>query len=138
MKNYLLITFTLFATAFTALNTTWTNDDAHSTLGFTVTHLGINDVTGTFNDIDITLEASKDDFSDAEFSLEAKTASIDTEVEARNNHLKSADFFEGALWLSDCGIFIQSYISIFIGKNYTVRYIPGKSIINYLSKISIQ
>ena len=94
MKNYLLITFTLFATAFTALNTTWTNDDAHSTLGFTVTHLGINDVTGTFNDIDITLEASKDDFSDAEFSLEAKTASIDTEVEARNNHLKSADFFD--------------------------------------------
>jgi polyisoprenoid-binding protein YceI len=38
----------------------------------------------------------KPDFSDASFELTAKTASIDTRVEARNNHLKSADFFDVA------------------------------------------
>ena len=80
-------------TAFTTVMTTWENDDPHSQLGFTVTHLGIADVSGTFNDFDVTVKSSKPDFSDAVFELTAKTASIDTRVEARNNHLKSADFF---------------------------------------------
>lgn len=84
----------LILTAFTKVITPWTNDDPHSQLGFTVTHLGINDVSGTFNDFDVTVHSEKPDFSDATFELTAKTASIDTRVEARNNHLKSADFFD--------------------------------------------
>lgn len=80
-------------TAFTTL-ATWTNDDAHSQLGFTVTHLGISDVSGTFNDFDVTIQSSKPDFSDASVELTAKVASIDTRVGARDNHLKSADFFD--------------------------------------------
>lgn len=95
MKQLLIIAFIAISTmAFTNLQTTWTNDDPHTHLGFTVTHLGINDVSGTFNDVDITLDATKSDFSDASFTLVAKTASLDTEVDARNNHLKSADFFD--------------------------------------------
>ncbi|MGJ5642567.1 YceI family protein [Formosa sp. S-31] len=93
MKQVLLLACIALSTmAFTNLKDSWTNDDPHTHLGFTVTHLGINDVSGTFNDVDITLEASKADFSDASFTLVAKTASIDTEVDARNTHLKSADF----------------------------------------------
>src|SRR5918993_4588651 len=85
----------LLLTAFTTLNNIiWTNDDPHSQLGFTVTHLGIADVSGTFNDFDVTVKSVKPDFSDASFELIARTASIDTRVEARNNHLKSADFFD--------------------------------------------
>ena len=85
----------LLLTAFTTLNNIiWKNDDPHSQLGFTVTHLGIADVSGTFNDFDVTVASSKPDFSDAVFELTAKIASIDTRVEARNNHLKSADFFD--------------------------------------------
>jgi polyisoprenoid-binding protein YceI len=83
-------------TAFTTGFTTWQNDDPHSQLGFTVTHLGIADVSGTFNDFDVTVKSTKPDFSDASFELTAKTASIDTRVEARNNHLKSPDFFDVA------------------------------------------
>ena len=82
--------------AFTVINDTWTNDDPHSQLGFTVTHLGISDVSGTFNDFDVVVKSVKPDFSDASIELTAKTASIDTRVEARNNHLKSADFFDVA------------------------------------------
>jgi len=90
---FIALAFITF-TAFTAITGTWTNDDPHSQLGFTVTHLGIADISGTFNDFDVTVKSSKHDFSDASFELTAKTASIDTRVEARNNHLKSADFFE--------------------------------------------
>lgn len=84
----------LALSAFTILNVTWKNDPAHSQLAFTVTHLGISDVSGTFNDFTVEVKSSKPDFSDASFDLSAKAASIETRVEARNNHLKSADFFD--------------------------------------------
>ena len=95
MKKLILILIAFVAlTAFTTVVTTWSNDDAHSQLGFTVTHMGISDVSGTFNDFDVKINSAKPDFSDAIFELSAKTASIDTRVEARNNHLKSPDFFD--------------------------------------------
>jgi polyisoprenoid-binding protein YceI len=94
---FILTAFVTMA-AFTTGLTTWGNDDPHSQLGFTVTHLGISDVSGTFNDFDVTVKSSQADFSDASFELTAKTASIDTRVEARNNHLKSADFFNVATY----------------------------------------
>lgn len=81
-------------TAFTTFNGVWKNDAAHSQLSFTVTHLGLAEVTGTFNEFDVTIKSAKPDFSDASFELTAKAASLDTRVEARNNHLKSADFFD--------------------------------------------
>ena len=95
MKKFFFIAtaFVVF-TAFTTVGGTWSNDDPHSQLGFTVTHLGVSDISGTFNDFDVTIQSTKPDFSDAQFELSAKAASIDTRVEARNNHLKSADFFD--------------------------------------------
>src|SRR5574338_1100197 len=93
-KLAIILSAFLVLTAFTKIITPWTNDDPHSQLCFTVTHLGINDVSGTFNDFDVTVHSEKPDFSYATFELTAKTASIDTRVEARNNHLKSADFFD--------------------------------------------
>ena len=94
-KLTIIVSAFLLLTAFTTLNNIiWKSDDPHSQLGFTVTHLGIADVSGTFNDFDVTVASSKPDFSDAVFELTAKIASIDTRVEARNNHLKSADFFD--------------------------------------------
>lgn len=95
MKN-LFITLSAFfiLTSFTTLTYVWNNDDAHSQVSFTVKHLGIADVTGTFNDFDVKINSAKPDFSDAVVELTAKVASIDTRVEARDNHLKSADFFD--------------------------------------------
>lgn len=97
MKKLIVIISAFVAlSSFTLLNNLWTNDDPHSQLGFTVTHLGIADVSGVFNDFDVSVTATKPDFSDAKFQLTAKASSIDTRVEARNNHLKSADFFDVA------------------------------------------
>jgi polyisoprenoid-binding protein YceI len=94
MKKLTIILSSFFLlTAFATLDT-WKNDKPHSQLGFTVTHLGISDVSGTFNDFDVTVTSTKPDFSDAVFELAANVASIDTRVEARDKHLKSADFFD--------------------------------------------
>lgn len=95
MKKLLFVASAFVAfTAFTVISATWKNDKAHSQLAFTVTHLGVSDVSGTFNDFDVTVESVKPDFSDAVFTLSAKISSIDTRVEMRNNHLRSADFFD--------------------------------------------
>jgi len=72
----------------------WKNDPPHSQLYFTVTHLGFNKISGTFDDTVIEVTATEADFSDARFEVTAQTNSINTLVEARNNHLKSADFFD--------------------------------------------
>ncbi len=72
----------------------WKNDAPHSQLYFTVTHLGFNDISGTFDDVTITAITSNPDFSDASIELTAQSSSINTLVEARNNHLKSVDFFD--------------------------------------------
>ena len=95
MKKLIFIAVAFIAlTAFTFIDSTWKNDPPHSQLGFTVSHLGIADVSGTFNDFTVSVSSGKADFSDASFNLSAKTASIDTRVEQRNGHLKSPDFFD--------------------------------------------
>jgi polyisoprenoid-binding protein YceI len=74
--------------------TTWKNDKAHSRVAFTVSHLGISDVTGLFKDFDATIKSSKPDFSDAVFELTVQTASVNTEMEMRDKDLRSDHFFE--------------------------------------------
>ncbi len=93
-KTSIVLSAFFVLTAFTIAGTVWKSDKPHSQLTFTITHMGIADVSGTFNDFDVTINSSKPDFSDAVFELKAKTNSINTRVEMRDNHLKSADFFE--------------------------------------------
>ena len=53
----------------------------------------ISTVTGHFTDFDATVETEGDDFTNANISFSAKTASINTKNADRDNHLKSDDFF---------------------------------------------
>ena len=71
----------------------WTADKSHSKVQFTVTHLIISEVTGQFKSFDINVQSSKDDFSDAKIDFSADIASINTDNEKRDAHLKSDDFF---------------------------------------------
>src|SRR3546814_19501254 len=95
-KTALFLSAFLVFAAFTTAIDTWKSDPPHSQLGFTVTHMGIADVSGTFNDFEVTATSAEKDFSDAVFELTAKVGSIDTRVEQRNDNLKSADFFVAA------------------------------------------
>jgi len=92
-KLAIIVSAFVFLTAFTTAGI-WKSDKAHSQLSFTVKHLGLAEVTGTFNDFDVTINSSKPDFSDAKIEFTADVNSIDTRVEQRDNHLKSADFFD--------------------------------------------
>ena len=75
---------------------TWKNDPDHSHLGFVVRHLMITDINGRFADVDIDVDVPGDNLAEAAFSMTAKAASIDTHVHARDEHLRSADFFDVA------------------------------------------
>ena len=66
----------------------------HSRLGFVVKHLMISEIDGRFSDFNATVTTAKPDYSDAKITLKAKVASINTDVEPRDAHLKSADFFD--------------------------------------------
>ena len=71
----------------------WNLDTAHSAAEFAVKHLMISTVKGRFNTFTGTGETNADGtIKSAELSIDA--ASINTNVEARDNHLKSADFFD--------------------------------------------
>ncbi|RZF62075.1 YceI family protein [Sphingobacterium corticibacterium] len=94
MKKLTLFFTFLFVSIGLFAQTTWTADPYHSKLGFTVTHLGIADVPGHFGSYDVSIVSAKEDFSDAVIELTVQTNSIDTRVEPRDNHLKSADFFD--------------------------------------------
>ena len=95
MKKILLLAAAFIAiSAFTSLSHIWRSDPPNSQLGFTVTYLGILDISGIFNDFKITVKTEKPDFSDAYFELSARVASIDTRLEERDDLLKTADFFD--------------------------------------------
>lgn len=73
--------------------TTWTVDKSHSKVGFSVSHLVITDVEGFFKDYDAQITTDGDDFSKAKIDFIIKTASIFTDNNDRDNHLRADDFF---------------------------------------------
>jgi polyisoprenoid-binding protein YceI len=73
---------------------TWQVDPAHSSVGFRVKHLMIATVKGRFTDFAGTFEAREDGALEASGTIQA--ASIDTDEPKRDEHLRSADFFEAA------------------------------------------
>jgi polyisoprenoid-binding protein YceI len=71
-------------------------DPSHSSITFSVGYLGISNVTGNFKAYEGSINTTKSDFTDAKISFGVDVNSINTEVEARDNHLKSPDFFDVA------------------------------------------
>lgn len=72
----------------------WTLDPGHSRVGFTVTHHMISEVDGYFRTFEGKMSATKEDLSDAVFELTVQMASLNTENEMRDGHLKSPDIFD--------------------------------------------
>jgi polyisoprenoid-binding protein YceI len=69
-------------------------DKAHTTVGFTAKHLAVSTVRGLFSKFDGQFEGPEDDISKTTGEVKVEVASIDTRTEMRDNHLRSADFFE--------------------------------------------
>lgn len=77
-----------------SVKTKWVLDPTHSEVHFKVKHLVISTVTGTFKSFEGSFETENEDFSGANIDFSLDVASIDTNQEARDGHLKSADFFD--------------------------------------------
>lgn len=77
----------------TNAQTQWGLDAAHSKITFNVSHMMISETEGYFKTFSGQLTAPKEDFSDASIDFTIDVASINTDNEARDKHLRSDDFF---------------------------------------------
>jgi polyisoprenoid-binding protein YceI len=69
-------------------------DPYHTTVGFSAKHLAVSTVRGHFTKFEGLFEGPDDDFTKARGEVRIDVASITTNTEQRDNHLRSADFFE--------------------------------------------
>ncbi|RDW18392.1 hypothetical protein CWR48_12525 [Oceanobacillus arenosus] len=75
-------------------NVKWTVDAVHSEIGFSVKHMMISKVKGVFEKFDVNIEADVEDLTDAKIEVTIDASSINTRNNDRDNHLRSADFFD--------------------------------------------
>src|SRR5690625_4460314 len=96
MKKNIFLSLILIAFfQFSFAQVKWDLDKMHSNVQFSVEHTGISFVDGYFKSVEGEI-ISKDekDFEEAEFNFTIDVNSIDTRIQARNDHLLSADFFD--------------------------------------------
>lgn len=98
VKRIVLLILLLAITAFAqdgATTKPYPIDNNHSTVGFSVPILGgLSQVKGKFTDFAITLNNDEKDITKSSVSVVIKATSVDTGIEGRDRHLRSADFFD--------------------------------------------
>jgi polyisoprenoid-binding protein YceI len=82
------------ATATVPQTTTWQLDPSHSSVEFSVKHLMIASVKGSFGKFEASLSGDDNDLSRGQVTVKIDTSSIDTGNEQRDGHLRSGDFFD--------------------------------------------
>ncbi len=93
MKKITGLFAVLFLAGTTFAQTTWSIDKGHSKVGFSATHMVVAETEGVFKDFDAKVTSKSEDFNGADVEFTAKVASINTDNEKRDGHLKSDDFF---------------------------------------------
>ncbi len=92
---FLLLSLSILLPSFRANDkATRTVDEKHAKLGFTITHLMVSDVEGSFKSFDATITTTADDFSDAVVEMTADVNSINTDNEMRDKDLKGPNYFD--------------------------------------------
>src|SRR5688572_21788595 len=90
----LLILF-VAVTPFFGATTKYDTDVAHSNVGFSIPIAGgLSNVRGKFNDFNVTIIYDDKDVTKSSVNAVIKATSIDTGIERRDTHLRSADFFD--------------------------------------------
>ena len=93
MKKMTLLAACLIIAGVATAQTEWKVDKGHSTIQFNVIHNLIAEVNGSFKEFDGKIVSKAEAFKDAEIEFVIKTASVNTGIENRDNHLRSDDFF---------------------------------------------
>jgi polyisoprenoid-binding protein YceI len=76
------------------MTTTWNIDAAHSTIGFSIRHMVFSKVRGRFLKYTGAIQLDDGDLANSWVEVAIDAASIDTGTVQRDNHLRSADFFD--------------------------------------------
>jgi polyisoprenoid-binding protein YceI len=100
MKRLAFVTGILALAAPLALaqTSTWTSDPNHSEVDFSISHLTVSNVHGRFGHVNATINYNEADVSKSTVTATIDVTGVDTGEEARNNHLKSPDFFDIATY----------------------------------------
>jgi len=98
MKRLLAFFSTIVALSLPALAfaTAWNIDPEHSNVGFKVRHLMVSNVKGSFEKVSGTVDINDKDITKSKVDVTIETASINTNVAKRDEHLRSPDFFDVA------------------------------------------
>jgi len=98
MKRLAIVTGILALAAPLAMAqvSTWTSDSAHSEVDFSIKHLSISNVHGRFGKVAATIAYNEKDATKSTVTATIDVGTVDTGEDARNNHLKSPDFFDVA------------------------------------------
>lgn len=98
MKRIIASISTIIALALPAFAfaSTWSIDPEHSNVGFKVRHLMVSNVKGIFDKHTGTVEINDKDITKSRVEVSIDTNSINTNVQKRDAHLRSADFFDVA------------------------------------------
>ncbi len=100
MKRLLASISTIIVLSLPALAsaTIWNIDPDHSNIGFKVRHLMISNVKGSFEKNSGVVDINDKDITKSKVQVSIDTASINTNVQKRDEHLRSADFFDVATY----------------------------------------
>ena len=94
VSRFALVVLALTATTVARAAEKYDIDAAHSHIGFTVKHMAVSSVRGDFKDYTAELMVDEDDVQNSSLLLRIAAASVDTDNQRRDDHLRSADFFE--------------------------------------------
>jgi len=106
----------------------WMLDKSHSNVRFSVSHTLISEVDGEFRTFDAKVVSSSDDFNGAEVEFKADVASISTNNERRDGHLKSDDFFNAEQYpeINFSGKIQKEGDHYFLVGDFTIRDVTKK------------
>src|SRR5690625_5717410 len=94
MRKFMTLFAVLFLTVSTFAQTQWKVDPYHSSLNFNISHSGISIVNGKFLEYTGDLTTEGEALENAAFDFTVKVNSVDTDIANRDDHLRSADFFD--------------------------------------------
>ena len=111
-RSALLIgTLALAAPLALAQTSTWVPDKAHSEVDFTILHMSLSNVHGRFGNVGGTITWNDADITKSTVNITIDATTVDTGVSARDNDLKSTNFFDVAQFPT------ATFVSTSVAKN---------------------
>ncbi|HYA87083.1 MAG TPA: YceI family protein [Nitrospirota bacterium] len=96
MKRIIIAAAVVLAIPYAAVASTWNIDPDHSNLGFKIKHLMVSNVKGNFERYSGVVEINDKDITKSKVEVTIDVNSVNTNVKKRDDHLRSADFFDVA------------------------------------------